>query len=202
MIRLRQDCLVFKGQDGTATACSVHEVTVGLIDQTGEWLDEEMVHHASEAVLHYFKTEKGSSTVSMAEFCEALEKVLAGFGLNVQAFEAPASSNQIGPPPAPQTPTPTAISKFHETDLGELARESSELWELLFYPRLRTVVRSSLTGTPVLLRFRGLRPCVKQLAGAKRWSRQCQTIQEQVLDFLRTCLNAEPHREGCLLVVE
>jgi hypothetical protein len=72
----------------------------------------------------------------------------------------------------------------------------------MFYPRLRTIVRSRLNGEPVVLRFSGLRACAKRLAGAKRWSPSCQRLQDQIVEYLRHCLSSEPNREGCTLVVE
>jgi hypothetical protein len=52
------------------------------------------------------------------------------------------------------------------------------------------------------LRFRGLRGCVKQLAGARRWSLRCEKLQEQIVEYLRGCLSAEPEQNDCSLVVE
>jgi hypothetical protein len=55
--------------------------------------------------------------------------------------------------------------------------------------------------TPEVLRFRGLRICVKQLIGAKRWSRRCQRLNDQIVDYLRTCLSAEKGGQACALIV-
>jgi len=52
------------------------------------------------------------------------------------------------------------------------------------------------------VRFRGLRGCVKQLAGAQRWSARCETMQEQIVEYLRGCLTAEPEQKDCALLVE
>jgi hypothetical protein len=52
------------------------------------------------------------------------------------------------------------------------------------------------------LRFRGLRGCVKQLAGARRWSARCEKMQDQIVEYLRRCLTAEPEQSNCALVVE
>ena len=55
--------------------------------------------------------------------------------------------------------------------LRALARESGDARELVFFPRLRRELRTQLQNSPRVVRFRGLRGCVKQLAGARRWSR-------------------------------
>jgi hypothetical protein len=194
MIHLRPDCLVFKTADGENIPCSAHEVTVELMGDSAKWLDQEMVEHAAEAVLHYFRTEKGQNIVSVAEFSEALERVLRGLGLDVKAAGADAAETASTPSLAPP--------RIVETDLQHLVDEASLGCELVFFPRLRDAVRRELLdGTPLLLRFRGLRPCVKKLAGAKRWGTHCQTLNDQIVEYLRTCLTTETRAAGCALVV-
>ena len=193
MILLRPDCLVFRTADGENVPCSAHEVTVELMGDSAEWLDAEMVEHAAGAVLHYFKSEKGQNTVSVAEFSEALERVLRGLGLNVKASEhSEALAVKI-----PSTPPPRVV----EADLQKLAGEPDLGCELVFFPRLRDALRRELDGAPLLLRFRGLRECVKQLAGAKRWGPQCQALNDQIVDYLRCCLGAEKSGANCALMV-
>ncbi len=193
MILLRPDCLVFKTADGENIPCSAHEVTVELMGDSAEWLDADMVEHAAGAVLHYFKSEKGQHTVSVAEFAEALERVLRGLGLNVKA-----SDSATTPVPGTEsTPPPRVV----EADLRELAGEPNLGCELVFFPRLRDALRRELDGTPLLLRFRGLRACVKQLAGARRWGPQCQALSDQIVDYLRGCLGAEKSGSNCALMV-
>ena len=137
---------------------------------------------ASAAVLHYFKQEQGRDSVTLGEFAEALEKVLQGFKFN----SAPAD----------------ASAPVLEADLQQLAADAGTAFELTFFPRLRDEMRARLQQSPHLLRFRGLRNCVMQLTGARRWSARCQDLQEQIVAFLRNCLSAEPHPEPCALVVE
>ena len=192
MILLRPDCLVFKTAEGECVPCSAHEVTVELIGDSAEWLDTELVSHAAEAVLHFFKSEKGQDSVSVGEFSEALERVLRGLGIDVKASgkEEPAAE-------AMPQPTPRLV----EADLRELAGESDLGGELVFFPRLRDAIRRELDGSPTILRFSGLRECVKRLTGAKRWSAHCQALNDQIVDYLRTCLGAERSGAGCALVV-
>jgi hypothetical protein len=67
---------------------------------------------------------------------------------------------------------------------------------------LRGELRAQLRRTPRLVRFRGLRSCVKQLAGARRWGLRCERLEEQIVEYLRGCLGAEPEQAHCALVVE
>ena len=67
--------------------------------------------------------------------------------------------------------------------------------------RNREEMRRKLDLCPQVLRFRGLRVCVKQLTGSKRWTRRCQVLHDQIVDYLRTCLGAEKGAAACALVV-
>jgi hypothetical protein len=167
-----------------------------LIGDSAALLDKEVIEHAAEAVLHYFRIEKGQNTVSVAEFSEALERALRGLGLDVKAANAgceSAAENMSSPVPV----APRVI----ETDLQELAGESDLAYELGFFPRLREAIQCGLDGSPLVLRFRGLRACVKQLAGAKRWGAGCQSLNDQIVEYLRHCLGAEKAGSNCALVV-
>ena len=197
MILLRPDCLVFRTIEGEDIPCSAHEVTVELMGGSAKWLDSDLIGHAAEAVLHYFKSEKGKHTVSVAEFSEALERVLRGLGLDVKAAGKQAPSPSLGKTSTVTSTTPRIV----EADLRRLIDESGFGGELGFFPRLRDAVRSELDGTPMILRFCGLRDCVKQLTGAKRWGPHCQALNDQIVDYLRTCLGSEKSGSSCALVV-
>ena len=73
---------------------------------------------------------------------------------------------------------------------------------LVFFPRLRAELQRHLEQSPRVLRFRGLRGCVKQLAGARRWSLRCQTLEGEIVDYLRECLSAEPAPAEFAMLVE
>ncbi len=195
MILLRPDCLVFRTIEGEDIPCSAHEVTVELMGDSAKWLDADLVGHAAEAVLHYFKSEKGQNTVSVGEFSEALERVLRGLGLDIKAAGKDTPSFKTGDS-SPMTP-PRVV----EADLRLLAGESDLGGELVFFPRLRDVVRRELDGSPKVLRFSGLRDCVKQLTGAKRWSADCQSLNDQIVDYLRNSLRSEQSGSNCAMVV-
>ena len=62
-------------------------------------------------------------------------------------------------------------------------------------------MRHRLKQSPRVLYFRGLRGCVKQLAGARRWSGRCQELHDHIVDYMRGCLTAEASGNPCALVV-
>ena len=195
MILLRPDCLVFRTTEGEDIPCSAHEVTVELMGDSAKWLDADLVGHAAEAVLHYFKSEKGQNTVSVGEFSEALERVLRGLGLDVKAAGKDTPTFTTG------DSSPMIPPRVVEADLRLLAGESNLGGELVFFPRLRDVVRRELDGSPTVLRFSGLRDCVKQLTGAKRWGSHCQSLNDQIVDYLRNSLRSEQSGSNCAMVV-
>ena len=153
--------------------------------ESASGFNPELVKQAAASVFHYFKHDLGCKSITMAEFAGALEKVLRGFGLAV-------SSPEVKPATAP-----TAVA-----DLRLLARECGSAHELFFFPRLREQIRSQLRKSPRLVRFRGLRGCVKQLTGARRWSPRCEKLHGQILEYLRVCLSCEMTDGECRLMVD
>ena len=187
MILLRPDCLVFETAAGEHIPCAAKEVTFELVGEAAKWLDAETIENAAAAVLHYFRMERQQETVSVAEFASALEKVFRELGLEVKMSEVAAA------PTAPSSGRPVV-----EADLRGLADDGGELF---FFPRLRDEVRRRLDGTPRVLHFHGLRECVKQITGAKRWGAQCRALNDQIVDYLRTCFSTEKGGAGSALVV-
>lgn len=186
MIQLNPDYLVFQTSAGENIPCSVELVAIELLGDSLPLVDPELIRNASAAVLHYFKTELGRHSVSVGEFSLALERVLRGFGLNVKTEPEGEAEESI---------------RVAESDLREVANQAGESFELLFFPSLREEMRRKISEEPHVVRFKGLQDCVKQLVGAERWSQRCQIVSDQIVDYLRTCLNAETKKETCALVV-
>ncbi len=185
MITLAADCLLFELASGESVPYSAEMISVELSGETTPWFDAEFLRDATQAVFHYFKEEMGRQMVSMAEFAEAMERVLQGFRPAGPGLAAPAKLPGVG-----------------ETDLGRLALEASAGGELFFFRRLHDELRQQLVRKPQVLRFHGLRGCVKHLLGARRWTLGCRNLEEQIVQYLRACLSANPHPGRLALVVE
>jgi hypothetical protein len=185
MIALLSDCLLFQLTNGESVPCSAEMISVELVGGSDGLLDPEVLRHAAASVFHYFKAELCRESVTVGEFAGALEKVLRNLGFTIRAGAVESRSR-----------------KTIETDLRLMAKESGGGFELLFFPRLRHELRTQLRHSPRVLRFRGLRGCVKQLAGARRWSGRCEKLRDHIVDYLRQCLTAEPESADCALVVE
>jgi hypothetical protein len=182
VIYLAHDCLLFELSSGESIPFSAEMISVELMGEAVSKLDPEVIRHAAASVFHYFRHDLERERVTVGEFAGMLEKVLCGLGLNVHPAETTIQN-------------PVA-------DLVALARESGDARELVFFPRLRQELRVQLKASPQAVRFRGLRPCVKQLAGARRWSPRCDNLRDQIVDYLRVCLATDPHASECRLVVD
>ena len=183
MISLASNCLMFQLPSGESVPFSAEMVSIEVMGEVSGF-NPELVKQAAASVFHYFKNDLGRKSITVAEFAGALEKVLRGFGLAVSA-------------PEEKKPLPTAVA-----DLRLLARECGSANELFFFPRLRDQIRTQLEKSPRLVRFRGLRGCVKQLTGARRWSARCEKLHCQILEYLRECVSCESPDGECRLVVD
>lgn len=187
MIALASECLLFEMANGESVPLSSAMISVEVTGESAETFDEEFVKQAAASVFHFFKYEMERKSVTVGEFAEALEKVLRGFELSPQPAKAE---------------TQSVRQSVVESDLCLLANESGRGCELLFFPKLRDELRSRLAQSPQVVRFRGLRGCVKHLTGARRWSARCQNLKDQIVDFVRDCLSAESNPDSCAVVVE
>lgn len=185
MISLAKDCLLCELTTGETIPLSSEMISVELIQDAPGKFEPEILRHAAAAVFHYFRNDLGRDTITAAEFAEALEKALQGFGMTVSATdEWPVAPERV------------------EGDLRILATESGHGCELVFFPRLRNALREQLRRSPQLVRFHSLRSCVKQLVGAQRWSPRCENLHDNIVEYLRSCLGVERHEESCSLLVE
>src|SRR5262245_30748522 len=184
MIALASECLLFKLANGETVPFTSANITIEIDADTAAAFDADFIQHAADAVFHFFKYELQREEISVAEFAEALEKALSGF---VMGNEGKAS----------ETP-----SRILESDLVRMAEESGSGSELFFFSNLRAEIRKQLSHAPEIVRFRGLRGCVKRLTGARRWNGRCRQLHEQIVDYLRQCLNAEPGDAQRALVVD
>jgi hypothetical protein len=185
MIALRTDCLLFQLINGESVPCSPDMISVEIVGESDCLLEPETLRHAAASVFHYFKIELAREAVTVGEFSLALEKALNHLGYTIHAHEPGGLPGDIT-----------------ETDLARLVSEADDSLELFFFPRLRDELRIQLRRSPRVVRFRGLRGCVKQIAGTRRWSRRCEQLEDQIISYLRECLTAETTPPDCALVVE
>ena len=183
MITLSKDCLLFRLTNGETVPFSADMISIELTGETQGWFDPETATQAAKAVFYYFKSELCRQTVTAEEFAAAMEKALRG--VDQSRWNEGAAGRAV-----------------IEADLGLLAQEAGEGGELLFFPRLRNELRQHMQQQPRVLRYHGLRTCVKQIAGARRWTERCRDLEEQIVAFLRQCAGVERTEGEIALVVE
>ncbi len=200
MIQLRSDCLVFEIAGGDKIPCSVEKLTIEVLADSAQQLDPDVIHNAAAAVLHYFREDLGRETVTVEEFTSALENVLRGLGLNVETpSAAPSPAGAVSHAAVPTANGPRTVA---EADLCALALGTGDSLALDFFPRLRSELRTLLSGTPAVVRFVGLRSCAKRLAGVRRWCPRSLETSDEIVRFLRDCWGAEAPRKDCSLMVD
>jgi hypothetical protein len=197
MIALAYDCLLFQTSNGESIPFSAEMISVELTGEGIGEFDPEFLKNAASAVFHYFKHDLKRVTVTVGEFAGALEKVLRGFGLQSEADEQNGEKLEVWDADDSQ-----AEPRVLKSDLRMLACESGKGFELFFFSRLRDELRQQLLHDPEVVHFRGLRSCVKQLTGARRWGPRCQTLQDQIVEYLRECFTSEANQPNCALLVE
>lgn len=185
MILLADNFLFFQLPSGESVPFTAEMISVELTDGSSEPFDQEFLEHAAASVFHYFKTELERKTVSVAEFAAAFESVLNGLGLKLHGGRIATTRDDSA-----------------NKDLQLLAFHAGGGGELAFFPRLRSAVRAQFQLTPRLVRFHGLRDCVKSLLGAERWSPRCDYLRDQIIEFLRRTLSKETAGSTCALLVE
>ena len=170
MIQLHTDCLVFETSDGEAIPCSAHDVTVELLGDAVTEIEPHLITEAAEAVLFHFKVDQERSSITVAEFTLALERILRGFGYKIMAA---GEEDEI------------ANRSAAETDLHHLAHQAGEGLEMVFFCTLRDQIHADLHGQPELLKVKGLRDAVHKLTGTKNWGPRLQKLNDQIVDYLR-----------------
>jgi len=185
MILLHDNFLYFELPCGKTVPFSADMISVELAGGNLEKLDQEFVKHASASVFHYFKNDLGQKMVTVAEFAAKFESVINGLGLRI-------SGGRLA----------EAREDAATRDLQWLAHHAGEACELAFFPRLRLAVHAQYRLTPSLVSFHGLRGCVKRLLGAERWSPRCDSMRDQIMEFLRETIRRESSGESCALLVQ
>ncbi len=181
MIALKTNCLLLQLTNGESVPFSPEMLSVEFAGEVPPLIDSEFLRSAADAVVYYFKHELEREAVTPSEFAVALAKVLRGFG---------------------PKPNETHHAGVIESDLSQFMLQGAQEGELFFFPRLREQLRAQLRLDPRELRFRGLRKCVKVLAGTQRWTPRCAEVRDQIVEFLRNCLTAEARAETCAVLVK
>ena len=127
------------------------------------WLAE----HVTESIATYLSLRYEENVVGMPRLAKAVEAVLQVIGYaEVASYFFPA-------------PPPLKIS------LLELAREAGSGYELAFFEMLGRTIHGMLAENITRFELFGLERCVKQLRARKVWCRECDSLQAEIVTFVR-----------------
>lgn len=181
MTPLRPDCPDFEPDEFSVGLAPAEAVALQLAGPLAELYAEE-IRAAAAAVVYFFRHDLGRSTVSVSQFAATLRKALAGLGLSLEL-------------------SPKQGELSLETDLADFLEAASKTGELRLFARLRQHLRQQLRAGAATIRYCGLRPCVRQALGTRRWTPRCQRLADQIVSFLRACLAADGRGNRCVLLV-
>lgn len=83
--------------------------------------------------------------------------------------------------------------------LGELAGRLGAAFELDFFRQLDRALGAAADRQLSVLEVNGLRACVMQLRGARRWSTGCRAFAEEIVEYVRERVaRVRPAKAACL----
>lgn len=187
MIQLRSNCLVCETDDGEHIPFSAESLSEELVEQLQGTIDPEVIRHAAESVVQFYRDEQMLDVIRLSEFVDAITEVLRSLGFEVAIDVEPEGRDKI----------PRLVS---ESDLGEFSADPSSFSELELLPKLRASLRQQFETGPHIVRITGLKLCVKTLSNARRWSPRCQRLHELIVNYLQECWIRE-RNPGCEEIV-
>jgi len=69
--------------------------------------------------------------------------------------------------------------------LNELVWRATAGYELEFFQQLDHALGAAANRRLVVMRIDGLRACVMQLRGARRWTAECRRLAEEIVEHVR-----------------
>jgi len=160
LVRLAEgDCLAFEG------AWLVRSL-VSAARKAGYpqwWLSE----HVAQSVTEFLRTEHERPVMAATQLEEAVQSVLQVIG-----YADIGQHFSIGRP-------------LVRISLVDLAQEAGAGYELAFFELLRGRLEEALDSRAPHLELSGLEKCVKLLRARKIWSRDCETLQGEIVSFAR-----------------
>jgi hypothetical protein len=157
-----------------------------LVEFRKDWLVSSLAHaahkagypkwwlagHVAESVTEYLRLHCTDNVVAVSRVVQTVQSVLQVIGYAEVATQF-----------RPSRP-PVRIS------LAELAGAAGNGFELAFFDLLHRRVRHALSHGISQLEFHGLERCVKKLRVRKAWSRDCDALRSEIVDFVREQVTA------------
>jgi hypothetical protein len=169
MIALRDDLPLIQLKDGPAVAFERDWLIRSLARAAHRagypqwWLAE----HVAESVTEYLRHQRDTCVLPVEQMADAVRSALRviGYGEVADSF-------------TPGRPT-VRIS------LVALVREAAAGYELAFFEILGRKIHETVREGGCDFELFGLEPCVKLLRSKKAWSRDCDTLRDEIISFTR-----------------
>lgn len=169
MIALIDGMPLIELEDGEVVAFDRNWLLRTLLQAAGRagypkwWLAE----HVAGSVTAYLSLRFEGSVITLEQLRVAVHSALETIG-----YEEVVPHLELGAPGA-------ALS------LETLAREVGSGYELLFFRQLDRRLQTYLARGTTFFEINDLTPCVKLLQARKVWTRQCETLREEIVAFVR-----------------
>lgn len=130
----------------------------------GKWW---LAEHVAASVTSYLRDQRDITVLPVEQLTRAVQSVLQviGYAEVGQHF----------------TPVPPKV----RISLPELARDAGSGYELAFFEKLGRCIQELLREKSGHFELLGLEQCVKILRARKVWSRDCDTLREEIVSFAR-----------------
>jgi len=169
MIQLHEDVLWVKAEDGRLSPFDEQRLAMSIqraAEKAGHiewWLAESVA-----AAVHAFAVNTRSESVMLSgEITEVVAAVLATLGYDWISEAYAAGADRVA---------------IH---LNELAWRTNAGFELEFFQQLDHALGAAANRRLVAMRLDGLRACVMQLRGARRWTAGCRQLAEDIVEHVR-----------------
>ncbi len=169
MIQLHTDVLWVRAEDGRLApfdeqrlALSIQKVAEN-VGHSDWWLAESIA-----AAVHAFAVKSRSERVIPSkEIADIVATVLATLGYDWISEAYAGDANRVA---------------IH---LNELAWRTNAGFELEFFQQLDHALSAAANRRLVAMRIDGLRACVMQLRGTRRWTAGCRRLAEDIVEHVR-----------------
>lgn len=183
MIQLHGDMAWVRFADGRLTPFDEQRLARSIqrvAEQTGS-LDWWLAESIAAAVHVYAVKSRTDGIIQSGEIVEIVAAVLSTLGYERISLAFGGNANRVA---------------IH---LDELTGRTEAAFELEFFQRLDRALGVAANRRRLVMEVNGLRPCVMQLRGARRWTAGCRKLAEEIVEHVRERVaRVRPEQAACL----
>jgi len=189
MIRMCDDVAWVKLADGRLAPFDEHRLAVSIhqVAESNGMTDWWLAESIAAAVHMYTVHSRSDGIIESSEIVEIVAEVLATLGYKKVSEAYGLGMDRIA------------------IDLHELTGRTDAALELEFFQRLDHALGAAASPQFLVMEVNGLRACVMQLRGVRRWSPGCRRLAEEIVEHVRErVVRVRPPQAGSfqLAVVE